>query len=199
MIKAIAFLGNYGREYSKTRHNVAWIFSSLLASTKNLNWQNKFTGEYAKDQTYKNSYNLHFIKPHTYMNLSGVSVSQMLIFYKIESSSLLVVHDEVELPLATISLKYGGSLKGHNGLRSIKDHLGTQDFWHLKIGIGRPSPKGAQNIDMASYVLSSFSDIEENLLLKCVPTVDSIFSSIYEEQDFTDEMLKKYSKVSHSF
>ena len=192
MIEAIAFLGNYGNEYAKTRHNVAWMFCQRLELTKNLNWSSKFNGDYAK--LLLREQNLHFIKPHTYMNLSGVSVGELCIFYKIPPSSLLVVHDEVELPLATISLKYSGGLAGHNGLRSIKDALGSQDFWRLRIGIGRPAPKTEKNIDMATYVLSRFSADEEEILYKSISSVNEIFSHVEKEKEL-ESILKTYSKV----
>ena len=192
MIEAIAFLGNYGNEYAKTRHNVAWLFCERLELTKNLNLISKFNGEYAK-LSLKNK-NLHFIKPLTYMNLSGVSIGELCAFYKISPSSLLVLHDEVELPLGTISLKYSGGLAGHNGLRSIKEALGVADFWRLRIGIGRPAPKNEKNIDMASYVLSRFSHEEENILYKNIGPVDEIFSHIEKEGELED-ILKMYSKV----
>ena len=192
MIEAIAFLGNYGNEYAKTRHNVAWLFCERLELTKNLNWISKFNGDYAK-LSLKNK-NLHFIKPLTYMNLSGVSIGELCAFYKILPSSLLVLHDEVELPLGTISLKYSGGLAGHNGLRSIKEALGVADFWRLRIGIGRPAPKSEKNIDMASYVLSRFSHEEENILYKNIGPVDEIFLHIEKEGEL-EGILKMYSKV----
>ena len=192
MIEAIAFLGNYGNEYAKTRHNVAWLFCERLELTKNLNWISKFNGDYAK-LSLKNK-NLHFIKPLTYMNLSGVSIGELCAFYKISPSSLLVLHDEVELPLGTISLKYSGGLAGHNGLRSIKEAFGVADFWRLRIGIGRPAPKSEKNIDMASYVLSRFSHEEENILYKNIGPVNEIFSHIEKEGEL-EGILKMYSKV----
>ena len=192
MIEAIAFLGNYGKEYVKTRHNVAWLFCEKLNLTKNLNWTHKFNGDYARVPLKEKS--LHFIKPLTYMNLSGVSVGQLCSFYKISPSSLLVVHDEVELPLATISLKYSGGLAGHNGLRSIKEVMGSQDFWRLRIGIDRPAPKSEKNIDMASYVLSRFSSEEEERLYQNITPINEIFSYI-EKGDELEGLLKTYSKI----
>lgn len=192
MIEVIAFLGNYGCEYERTRHNVAWLFCERLNLTKCLSWTSKFNGSYAKISLKEK--NLHFIKPHTYMNLSGVSVGELCTFYKIPSSSLLVLHDEVELPLGTISLKYSGGLAGHNGLRSIKEKLGTQNFWRLRIGIGRPAPKSEKNIDMASYVLSKFSTEEENILFNNIAPVDEIFSHI-EKGEELESIIKTYSKI----
>ena len=192
MIEVIAFLGNYGNEYARTRHNVAWMFCEKLELTKNLNWVSKFNGNYAKLSLKER--NLHFIKPLTYMNLSGLSVGELCSFYKISPSSLLVLHDEVELPLATISLKYSGGLAGHNGLRSIKEAIGSQDFWRLRIGIGRPAPKSEKNIDMASYVLSKFSYEEEDILYNNITPINEIFSSI-ERGEELENIIKLYSKI----
>jgi hypothetical protein len=128
------------------------------------------------------------------MNLSGVSIGQLCSFYKISPSSFLVVHDEVELPLATISLKYSGGLAGHNGLRSIKEAMGSQDFWRLRIGIDRPAPKSEKNIDMASYVLSRFSSEEEERLYQNITPINEIFSYI-EKGDELEGLLKTYSKI----
>lgn len=192
MIELIAFLGNYGNEYSKTRHNVAWIVSEKLLLTRQ-NWQEKFNGEYAKVSIQTENKNIHLIKPHTYMNLSGVSVAELATFYKISPSSILVVHDEVELSLATVSLKKGGGLAGHNGLRSIKEKIGSADFWRLRIGIGRPAPKSEKNIDMAGYVLSKFSEEEMAMLEKTIPIINEIFSLI-EKGEELDSHLKTYSK-----
>lgn len=194
MIEVVAFLGNYGNEYAKTRHNVAWIFCQKLELTKNLDWNPKFNGDYAKINLTSKEKNLHFIKPLTYMNLSGISVGELCNFYKIKASSLLVVHDEVELPLATISLKYSGGLAGHNGLRSIKEAMGSQDFWRLRIGIGRPAPKTEKNVDMASYVLSRFSPEEEDALYRNMTPINEIFSHIEKGEDL-EGILKTYSKI----
>jgi len=193
MIELIAFLGNYGNEYRKTRHNVAWILAEHLVLTQNSSWQNRFNGEYAKISCERENKNIHLIKPHTYMNLSGVSVGEIATFYKIMPESILVVHDEVELPLATVSLKKSGGLAGHNGLRSIKEKIGSTDFWRLRIGIGRPAPKSEKNIDMASYVLSKFSEEELATLNMDIPIINEIFSLI-EKGEELDVHLKTYSK-----
>ncbi|MDR2159550.1 MAG: aminoacyl-tRNA hydrolase [Treponema sp.] len=114
---------------------------------------------------------LHFLLPETFMNLSGESVQAAAAFFKIPPERILVVHDELELPLGTVSLKFSGGLGGHNGLRSLKASLGTADFWRLRIGIGRPGdrvpgqggPPGSGK-GIIDWVLSDFSAAEEALL-----------------------------------
>ena len=183
MIKLVAFLGNYGSEYEKTRHNVAWQFASQLPFYNRLNFQNKFKGDYAVVETSVLAHwfaetgmyskkdgsdpivpggspdKIYFLKPLTYMNLSGESVGELARFYKILPEEILVVHDELELPLGTVSLKWSGGLGGHNGLRSMKSTFGTADFWRLRFGLTKP-----QNRDIADYVLSNFTADEQIIL-----------------------------------
>ncbi|MCR5725016.1 MAG: aminoacyl-tRNA hydrolase [Treponema sp.] len=183
MISLIAFLGNYGREYERTRHNVAWQFASSLPFYNAFSWQEKFKGDVAVLETAHFAElcaqtgllttkdggvppvpkaapeKLYFLKPLTYMNLSGESIGELARFYKIAPEEVLVVHDELELPLGTLSLKWSGGLGGHNGLRSTKAVLGTADFWRLRFGLTKPV-----NRDIADYVLSAFTADEQPAL-----------------------------------
>jgi len=185
MIKLVAFLGNYGREYEKTRHNVSWFFEDSLPFAGRLSWQNKFKGEIASLTPQELSQwacdtkicskkdgspvlvpeeapaHIYFLKPLTYMNLSGDSIIEAANFYKIQPSQIMVVHDELELAPGFVSLKWSGGLGGHNGLRSTKAVLNTPDFFRLRFGIGRPENS---NISVADYVLSRFTDEEEKLM-----------------------------------
>jgi len=184
MIKLVAFLGNYGKEYEKTRHNVSWFYEDSLPFANKLSWQNKFKGEIAsfspaelaqwacdfKIASKKDGSpvlvpeeapaHIYFLKPLTYMNLSGDSIIEVANFYKIKPEEILVVHDELELAPGFVSFKWSGGLGGHNGLRSTKAVLGTPDFWRLRFGIGRPT---LPNQGVADYVLSRFSSEEEEI------------------------------------
>ena len=181
MIELTAFLGNPGREYSRNRHNAGFMLTEKLCFKTNLSWQKKFSGFYAVMEKSclaefvndappllpsEAGKRLHFIKPETYMNLSGKSVSKVTSFFKIKSDAVLVVHDELELPLGTLSLKFGGGLGGHNGLRSMKEYLGTADFWRIRIGIGRPKGVngGGNDESIVNWVLSNFSLQETEIL-----------------------------------
>lgn len=185
MIKLIVFLGNYGREYEKTRHNVAWYFLDLLPFENKLNWQKKFKGQFAicspedlarwacenkicstKEgqpiPVLEESPNqLYFLKPETYMNLSGQSIIEVTNFYKIKPEEILVIHDELELQFGTVSLKFSGGLGGHNGLRSTNSVLNSPDFYRLRFGIGRPDKP---NISVADYVLGHFTKEEQEII-----------------------------------
>ncbi len=157
MIKLYAFLGNYGREYSGNRHNVAWQFLESLPIFGELRWERKFKGRFATRET--EAGRTWILMPETYMNLSGDSAAELMRFYQIEASELLAIHDELEMPFGYVGLKMGGGLGGHNGLRSLEARLGTRDYARLRIGIGRPD-----HADIAGYVLSDFSAREREIL-----------------------------------
>jgi PTH1 family peptidyl-tRNA hydrolase len=153
MLQLIAFLGNPGPEYARNRHNAAWLLAERLPFYASLEWRKKYKGRYAFRE------GIHFLKPETFMNLSGESVFAAASFFKIKPEEILIVHDELELALGTGSLKFSGGLGGHNGLRSLKAAFGTADFWRLRIGIGRPN-----HDDIYNWVLSNFSAAEEPVL-----------------------------------
>lgn len=205
MISLVTFLGNYGKEYKDTRHNAAWIFAEQLPFASVLSWQSKFKGEYtaldsafliSQAQRYEMSIppqaetgnrRIYFVKPMTYMNLSGESIGEIARFYKIQPAEILIVHDELELAPGTVSLKWSGGLGGHNGLRSAKTVLGTADFWRLRLGIGRPDHK-----DVAGYVLSSFTSDEQILLSRTFPAVSQLLFNILLTPP--EQYLKQWSK-----
>ncbi len=197
MIELIAFLGNYGKEYERTRHNVAWLFEDSLPLKNKINWQSKFKSDFcALDYTdviecLKNAglvkersdgflplaenapKKIYFMKPMTYMNLSGEAIGEAARFFKIPAENILVVHDEIELPLGTVSFKWSGGLGGHNGLRSTKAVLQTADFYRLRFGVGKPA-----NGNVADYVLGSFSSDEEIILSQVFVASHTLFAKI---------------------
>jgi PTH1 family peptidyl-tRNA hydrolase len=166
MIQLVAFLGNPGPEYARNRHNAAWLLAERLPFYGSLNWRKKYKGRYA----FRNG--IHFLMPQTFMNLSGESAAAAALFFRIKPEQILTVHDELELPLGTLSLKFSGGLGGHNGLRSVKACFGTADFWRLRIGIGRPDsrnpgqggPPGSGK-GIVDWVLSDFCAAEEPVLV----------------------------------
>ena len=194
MITLVAFLGNFGKQYEGNRHNVAWQFADALPFASSLSWQKKFKAQYATrqfDTAVASSGDrtvIHFLKPETFMNLSGESIGAACSFFKLKPENVLVVHDELELPLGTVSLKWSGGLGGHNGLRSTKAVLGTPDFWRLRFGIGRPD-----HPDVASYVLSDFSSDERISLGWVWPEAAKLLEAIVEKgpEPFLKEWAKK--------
>ncbi|GHT64822.1 peptidyl-tRNA hydrolase [Spirochaetia bacterium] len=165
MVELAVFLGNPGREYERNRHNAGRLLAEHLPFYSSLNWQKKYKGLYAAHE------GRHFLMPETFMNLSGESVFAAASFFKIKPEAILVVHDELELPLGTAALKFSGGLGGHNGLRSMKACFGTADFWRLRIGIGRPDSRlpgqggrEGSGEGIVDWVLSDFSAAEMHLL-----------------------------------
>jgi len=156
-VKLIAFLGNPGRKYAGTRHNIGRMVADNLSKEHSLSWQNKHKGLYTKSAACGSP--VHMLQPETYMNKSGESIGPCLTYFSLSPGEMLVVHDEIELSFGTIDIKTGGGLGGHNGLRSIVEHIGTRDFLRLRIGVSRP-----EFGDVASYVLSNFSSREQSHL-----------------------------------
>ncbi len=165
MPKLIVFLGNPGLQYRHTRHNAGWLVCDSFITNKTNktnnktnkeNWTTKFHAQYIKDK------DVILLKPQTFMNESGIATQEAKKFYNIEPKDILVVHDDIELPFGSIKLQLGGGLGGHNGLKSIKTHLGTENFARLRIGVGRPQ----ENIPVANFVLGRFSLEEEKQLEK---------------------------------
>lgn len=153
-MKVIVGLGNPGPQYAETRHNIGFLLVDLLAETHNLQFYSKFQGLWAEGKVAGDR--IILLKPQTFMNLSGRSVRELVNFYKVLGEDLLIVQDDMDLPLGKLRLRNQGSAGGHNGLRSILAELGTEEFWRLKLGVGRP-PK---EWDPARYVLSPFVEEE---------------------------------------
>ena len=148
----VAGLGNPGREYAQTRHNVGWMVVDELARRQGGSWRSKFSGQLAEVRP--DALRLGLLKPETYMNESGRSIGAAVRFFKVDPGSLLVVHDDVDLEEGRLQARLGGGLAGHNGLRSISQTLGSQDFLRLRIGVGRPGRGDRRSV--ADYVLAGF-------------------------------------------
>jgi PTH1 family peptidyl-tRNA hydrolase len=148
----VAGLGNPGREYTDTRHNVGFMVADELARRHGGSWRAKFSGDLAEMRL--DGLRLAVLKPRTYMNESGRSVGAAVRFFKVEPEALLVVHDEVDLEPGRLQARLGGGLAGHNGLRSVAQQLGTGEFARLRIGVGRPERGDPRPV--ADFVLSPF-------------------------------------------
>jgi len=194
MIKLAAFLGNPGVKYARNRHNAGRLLAQALPFYPSLSWQKKFNGLYS---SYEGN---HFIMPETYMNKSGESVQAVSSFYKINVEELIVIHDELELPLGTLSLKFAGGLGGHNGLRSMKESFGNADFWRIRIGIGRPDarqpgeggPPGSGE-GIIGWVLSDFYNNEQEALLPVLDEGANLLLEVFKSDD-PETMLKEWAK-----
>jgi PTH1 family peptidyl-tRNA hydrolase len=148
----VAGLGNPGREYARTRHNVGWMVVDELAGRHSASWRSKFSGQLADARI--DEARVALVKPETYMNDSGRSIAAAARFFKVPVESVLVVHDDVDLEEGRLQARLGGGLAGHNGLRSIASALRSQDFLRLRIGVGRPGRGDRRSV--ADYVLAPF-------------------------------------------
>lgn len=154
-------LGNPGRKYERTRHNVGFMAVSRLAEAHRFGeLREKWKGLYAKGEVPGGGggRDVAVLLPQTFMNLSGESVQPAAAFLKVPPSAIVVVHDEIDLPWRDVRLKVGGGHAGHNGLRSIIERLGSPDFVRVRIGVGRPPP-GFRG-DVADFVLGDFDPLE---------------------------------------
>lgn len=148
----VAGLGNPGREYARNRHNAGYLVLDELVRRHGGSWRSKFSGRTA--EAHVAGAKVVLLKPETYMNDSGRSVAAAARFFKIGPEDVLIVHDEGDFDLGRLEIKHGGGLAGHNGLRSIAQELGTQDFTRLRIGVGRPERGDPRSL--ADYVLADF-------------------------------------------
>ncbi len=179
----ITGLGNPGQRYQETRHNFGFsVLDALSASPDTYGWSAAEPVKASKDffelwrmRHLASSSVWLFLKPLTFMNLSGKAVAKVIRYYNLETDQLIVLHDELDLPLGRMRLKFGGGWAGHNGVGSIVELLGTRDFYRLRLGIGRPV-----HADISSYVLQPFYSEERELVNKLVPSaIDglSLFAS----------------------
>jgi PTH1 family peptidyl-tRNA hydrolase len=149
----VAGLGNPGREHAADRHNVGWMVMDELARRHGGSFRSKFSGRLAEVRLGESR--IALLEPETYMNESGRSISAAARFFKVDPADVLVVHDDVDLEVGRLQARLGGGLAGHNGLRSIAQALGTQEFLRLRIGVGRPGRGDRRPV--ADYVLSPFA------------------------------------------
>lgn len=149
-IRLVVGLGNPGREHHATRHNAGFWFVDALAAAQGAAFSEeaRFHAALAKAGA-----DLRLAKPSTYMNLSGRAVGALARFFAIAPAEILVVHDELDLPAGEARLKFGGGVAGHNGLKDIRAHLATADFWRLRIGIGHPRDSEVPQQQVVDYVL----------------------------------------------
>lgn len=179
-MKLIVGLGNPGKDYSNTRHNVGFSFIDEYIKYNNINesWINKFDGLYM--QTIINNNKVLFLKPQTFMNLSGISVKKIMDFFKIDVDDLLVISDDLDLKVGNFKLKMSGSSGGHNGLKNIEQQLVTNKFKRLKIGISND-----KSVNTKDYVLGKISKdnqlIINELFIKLNSVLDDYFILSFSE------------------
>jgi len=184
-MKLIVGLGNPGKDYALTRHNVGFMVVNALINDLGLKVQAKFKGEIA--QTSLGGEPVILLKPHTYMNASGESVRLVMDYYKIDAKDLLVIYDDLDLPVGKVRLREKGSAGGHNGMKSIIQHLNTSDFPRCRIGIDKHPM-----IPTVDYVLGKFTKQEEDDVVNAILKAKQAASD-FPKLSFT-ELMNRYNK-----
>ncbi len=170
-IELVVGLGNPGAGHADDRHNVGYWFVEALASELNLQWrdESRYKGEFARAQS-----GIRFLKPSTFMNLSGESVAACANYFRIPVAGILIVHDELDLEPGVVRLKRGGGNGGHNGLRSIDSHLGDKNYIRARIGIGHPGSAK----DVSAFVLSKPRTEERDAINKAMGELTAVFETL---------------------
>lgn len=198
-MKLIVGLGNPGEKYERTRHNLG--FMALEELLRKLESADKTFWDEEKDlkaqikKINSNGLSILLAKPTTFMNTSGFAVSKVLNYYKIEPSEMIIIHDDSDLPLGKIRVRFGGASGGHRGVQSIIDVLGTDKFLRVRLGIGRPEDerkgKGKRK-DLDRYVLAPFSGKDRNEIKHMVNETAKVISKILENG--LETYMSKYNK-----
>jgi len=184
-MKMIVGLGNPGKEYENTRHNIGFMILDNYFKQYNIDgFKTKYNGIYAK--IYHNGEYVIFLKPLSFMNLSGIVVKKFANFFKIEPSDILVIHDDLDLPLGKIKVKSKGSSGGHNGIKNIIENLNTEDFSRFKIGISKND-----NIEIKDYVLGKFNKLELEKIKKIYSFSSCLINDFLDNN--IDKVMSKYN------
>jgi PTH1 family peptidyl-tRNA hydrolase len=180
-MKLIVGLGNPGKEYSTNRHNIGFLCLNHFARLHRIALDRKQsrsrvgTGWVAGNE-------VTLAKPQTYMNLSGVAVSQLMQKYKVTPDDLIVIHDDLDLPLGKLRIRKGSSAAGHNGIKSIIANLGTQEFIRIRVGISRPAMEGENKEEcIVDYVLGDFTDGDKPVIEDTIRRVSDAAMSLLIE------------------
>lgn len=197
MIRLIAGLGNPGEKYQGTRHSVGFAVVDALAARYDARWD-QWKGHWAARMV-TDMEEATLFKAEDFMNISGVALAAHVNFYKLPTDQLLVVHDELDLPFGRLQLKFGGSAGGHNGVQSVIDQLGSDVFWRLRVGIGRPNQQMANSESqmpdqdqISTYVLSQFAPTErENLAAIIDESVALLVESVTREPQAVSKTIQQ--------
>jgi PTH1 family peptidyl-tRNA hydrolase len=175
-VYVVVGLGNPGKEYAATRHNIGFIFLDYLAEKYRFAFKGtKWQAETAKDLSW--GYPVLFVKPQTFMNRSGTAVRAIADFYQVDPGKIIVIHDDLDLPLGRTKIMTKRGAGGHNGIRSLIEHLGTNDFVRVRVGIGRPL--NAERV--SDFVLSRFGQEEASMVLEELNQIETGVRLVMEE------------------
>jgi len=175
-IRLIVGLGNPGADYTDTRHNAGFWFVDSLAQQLSVSFRFDKRFNAAETKIHSNSKDIILLKPQTFMNRSGQSVSAVVRYYKLKPAQILVVHDELDLAAGDNRLKQGGGHGGHNGLRDIINHLAVKDFFRLRVGIGHPGDRN----QVINYVLHKPSISDQNAIEEASQRSLNVMPQVFE-------------------
>ena len=188
MTKLIVGLGNPGDKYFETKHNVGFMLVEQMAKSLNLTFSHDKIFQADIASTFLNGEKVYFVKPTTFMNESGKAVHALLTYYGLDIEDLLVIYDDLDMEVGKIRLRAKGSAGGHNGIKSIINHIGTQTFYRIKIGIGRPK----NGMSVVNHVLSKFDKDDYIGILQSVDKVDDSVNYYLQEKNF-EKTMQRYN------
>lgn len=186
MVKMIVGLGNPGSKYNDTKHNIGFMAVDRIVKDLDVNFteDKNFKAEIGSD--FINGEKIYFIKPTTFMNNSGIAVKALLTYYNISIKDMIIIYDDLDMEVGKIRFRQKGSAGGHNGIKSIIAHLGTQEFDRIKVGIGRPNGR----MTVINHVLGKFDKNDEIMILNTLDKVDNAVNYCLQTNDFQKTMQK---------
>ena len=184
MTKLVVGLGNPGSRYHETRHNVGFMAIDLMAKELGLTFSEEKTFKAEVTSTFLNGEKVYFVKPTTFMNLSGLAVRALLAYYNIPIEDFIVIYDDLDMEVGKLRFRQKGSAGVHNGIKSIIAETGTQEFDRIKIGIGRPQ----KGMTVVNHVLGKFSEDDYATILLTLDKVETALNHYLKTNDFEDTM-----------
>ncbi|HEN8904536.1 TPA: aminoacyl-tRNA hydrolase [Streptococcus agalactiae] len=186
MVKMIVGLGNPGSKYNDTKHNIGFMAIDRIVKNLDVNFteDENFKAEIGSD--FINGEKIYFIKPTTFMNNSGIAVKALLTYYNISIKDMIIIYDDLDMEVGKIRFRQKGSAGGHNGIKSIIAHLGTQEFDRIKVGIGRPNGR----MTVINHVLGKFDKNDEIMISNTLDKVDNAVKYYLQTNDFQKTMQK---------
>lgn len=186
MVKMIVGLGNPGSKYEKTKHNIGFMAIDNIVKNLDVTFTDDKNFKAQIGSTFINHEKIYFVKPTTFMNNSGIAVKALLTYYNIDITDLIVIYDDLDMEVSKLRLRSKGSAGGHNGIKSIIAHIGTQEFNRIKVGIGRP----LKGMTVINHVMGQFNT-EDNIAISL--TLDRVVNAVkfyLQENDFEKTMQK---------
>jgi PTH1 family peptidyl-tRNA hydrolase len=186
MVKMIVGLGNPGSKYHETRHNIGFMAIDRLAKVFNVTFSEEKNFKAEVGSCFVNGEKVYLVKPTTFMNNSGIAIHALLTYYNIDIKDFLVIYDDLDMEVGRIRLRQKGSAGGHNGIKSIIAHTGTQAFDRIKVGIGRPK----QGRSVVDHVLGKFDQDDYITVTNTLEKVNEAVQFYLQEADFVKTMQK---------